>query len=285
MGLNYGCQVGAVLKNYGFIEGLERYLELAKEIELTSIELDLSHPDLFTDGLRPRILPWEINAQIKRFLRNYLNSFKIKGAHLPFSSMGLYSICDNEKIERVSRQKIKEAIKICGELGLDFVTIHICVRTSGVTFERLYEKYEEVLNDYLYYAENHNIILGIENTGIDLIILADIIKKRKNKYLKLVYDIGHAYPLIKVTEYRSLDKVILDLGNNIVDIHLHDHNIMRDHLPIGRGVINFKSIIHALLKVNYKGALNLEIDASDIEDIIKSISILRKYENSLKSST
>ncbi len=45
--LKYGCQVGAVLKNYDFYEGLDEYLKLAQKIELKSVELDF-HTRLYS---------------------------------------------------------------------------------------------------------------------------------------------------------------------------------------------------------------------------------------------
>ncbi len=193
--------------------------------------------------------------------------------------MGFLSVSPNEKLQKVSREKIKQAIILCSDLNLDFVTVHIEGKIPKLTYDELWSKYEEAILEYLDCAKDHGIILAIENLGQDLIYLVDLIKRNSNKYLMLTFDVGHAYPLIRITRFGNLSKVVEEVSDRIIDIHLHDHNLIRDHLPVGEGVIDFENLIKTLKRKKYKGAVNLEIEAKSIEDIIKSIETLRSFES------
>jgi sugar phosphate isomerase/epimerase len=62
--------------------------------------------------------------------------------------------------------------------------------------------------------------------------------------------------------------------HRLAGIHVHDAKLENDfrkatHLPIGRGTIDFRSLIKLLRAVDYKGWLTLEIRGTE-KEIVKS---------------
>ena len=49
-----------------------------------------------------------------------------------------------------------------------------------------------------------------------------------------------------------------------------------DHLPPGKGTIDFKQFIHSLGKAGYDGTMTLEIFTDDPQDVIRSRDIISK---------
>ena len=276
----YGLQIGAALLDRSLEEGLEYYEYLTDIAKLESVELDFSHPALFTDGVRPRILPSEIDGNIERRLSAFVKPYKVKGAHLQYSSMGVYSISNNPYIQRESRSIIKLGIKKAAKLGLGYVTIHLEGQVEA-SKDRRHQLFKEAALDYLKYAEAYGVVVTIENG--DIIEGTRIVKEIDNPYLKTTLDVGHAYLPIQNTMYGRVDRYIELEAETIRNIHAHDHDgVKRDHLPIGMGVINFQAIIKALRRVNYDGSINLEIglrfEQENHQRILDSIERLRSYE-------
>ena len=277
----YGCQIGAVFTDMTLEEGLRAYRRLSEELGLESVELDFSHPDLFTDGLRPRVLPWEVRGRVRSMLEEFVAEYQVKSAHLPFSSMGVYSVSPNPRVERASRERIKEAIAVCAELGLDAVTMHLDGYLPNAGYEATLERCREALEEYLDVAKSLGIVVAVENTGMDMPYLPDLVKvirDLRDRHIMMTFDIGHAYPRIRATPYRTLEEFLRREADIIKTLHVHDHNMVRDHLPVGEGVIDFEAVIGVLMSHGFAGALNLEIIARSVDDIVRSVSLLRSYE-------
>jgi len=75
----------------------------------------------------------------------------------------------------------------------------------------------------------------------------------------------------------SLSEAVHKLKDRLVDVHVHDATLEKDyrkatHLPLGKGDIDFGSLLKCLQEVHYGGWLTLEIRAGE-EKIKES----RKY--------
>jgi len=74
--------------------------------------------------------------------------------------------------------------------------------------------------------------------------------------LKLHLDIGHAF----MAGGMDCVKKFLKFGSDIVHMHVHDNNgITDEHLPVGRGKINFRAVVKTLKKINYNRTVTFEV--------------------------
>ena len=277
--LYYGCHLAASFPNRTLKEGILECKILKEKINLEAIEIGLDAPELFRGTIAPRILPWDIDSKIKRELLDLVKDFKIKGAHLPTKSLGVYSISANSKVEKLSRNIIKEGIIKSAELELDYVLIHLDSQIKKKTYRELWNLFEQVVCEYLEVAEDHGIILTIENNHRNLIRITRLVKKINSPLLRITLDVEHAFPLIYDTEYGSFSNFVKKEGNFIESVHISDHDLQEGHLIIGEGVIDFKEIIHSLKEIRYTGAIIVENDPKTLSDIVYSIKRLRSYES------
>ncbi|RLE98357.1 MAG: hypothetical protein DRJ63_07885 [Thermoprotei archaeon] len=279
--LLYGLQMGAVLIGRSFKEGIRDYLKLAEILELKTIELDFSHPELCFDGLKPRIYLTELSdSHKKRLVRDFAQNFEVKGAHLPFASMGVYSAVSDEKVEEASRKLIKFGIECAAEIDLDFVTIHLDSKNLNSEEEK-WRKLKEAAEEYLDVAKQYNIVLALENTFNNFMKIPQLIRELKNSLAKMTLDTGHAYLTLKREFHKKITQYIEDNRDIIYNMHIHDSTMKRDHLMIGRGEIDFKPIIKILKKTDKRYTLNLESEPSSpqkaIEETIESIVLLKQF--------
>ena len=282
--LLYGLQMGAVLTGRSFEEGIKDYLKLAEILELKSIELDFSHPEICFDGLRARIYLTELSdSSKKKLVKDFAQNFEVKGAHLPFASMGVYSAASDKKLEEASRKLIKFGIECAAEIDLDFVTIHL--ESKNLNDEEVkWRKLKEAVEEYLDVAKQYNIVLALENTFGNFTKIPELVYELKNSLVKMTLDTGHAYLTLKSQFHRKIIQYIESNKDIICNMHVHDSTLKRDHLMIGRGEIDFKPIIKVLKQANKRYTLNLESEPSSpqkaLEETIKSIMLLKQFEKS-----
>ena len=179
--------------------------------------------------------------------------------------------------DRLRKSYLKEAInqlKIGINNNIKYFTIHL---NSGIYFTLpnkkffLNEKYKNVylknltksceeLNNF---AKNNSIHINFENTKIHD-FTQDAIKIISNyDHLGFTLDIGHneknknlAFPIFKET-------------NKIKHIHLHDFDGKTDHLPIGKGIIDFNKY-QSVLKENY-----IVIEIKQTDELLESINYIK----------
>jgi len=276
--LYYGCHLAASFPNRTLKEGILECKILKEKINLEAIEIGLGAPELFRGTIAPRILPWDIDSKIKREILDLVKCFKIKGAHLPTKSLGIYSISTNSKIEKVSKNIIKEGIIKSAELELDYALIHLDAQIKKITYKELWNLFEQVVCEYLEVAEDYGIVLTIENSHINLIRITQLVKKINSPFLRITLDVEHAFPLIYDTKYGSFSNFIKEEGDFIESVHISDHNLQEGHLLIGEGVIDFSEIIYSLKEIRYAGAIIVENGPKTLSDIAYSIERLRSYE-------
>jgi sugar phosphate isomerase/epimerase len=84
--------------------------------------------------------------------------------------------------------------------------------------------------------------------------------------LKMTLDIGHAQLLAKQnTSFRFIE----DCFPRIAHIHAHDNHggkSVRDdlHLALGKGIVDYKAIIKALINKGYDSTITMEVKPEDL---------------------
>lgn len=254
--------------------------ELESEVE--SIELYIPKLEVYegTKLIRSRIY------KLKDTLSSYDLSTSI---HAPyFSDAPNYPcelIVDTARLTEKTRKLLEESIGIAETLGSGVVVIHPG-RINGIR-ERCFESMISGLSRLSKFAEEANVILGLENKeGTDqnnLCIsasdLINAIEEIGSPNLRATFDIGHAN-LTCGGNQDKLREFADELKNHIAHIHIHDnHGYLTEkfwgdlHSAPGTGVIDFS----ILKDLRFKGVHNLEVFS--LEDVRAGKKVLLGWED------
>lgn len=251
-------------------------IELANDLGLDYIEmiLDMPHFPLNPEPGRLEELSKVTNS----------SNFKIRthGRFWDLNPVSLYP-----EMRELSHKQTIESIDACDRLNGDIVTIHpgrSWFRGNEELFKKCKNWFQEYLTDTSKYAKEKGIKLAVEtgSHGADYPgnpqELLQSVKSHEN--IGITLDIGHLYLSAQTRDEKEeewISNVIEMLEEELINIHIHDNNRHSDdHLPPGRGEIDFDPIIKSLTK-NYEGPLILEIwDLSDpLEAVRESIQYLK----------
>ncbi len=186
-----------------------------------------------------------------------------------------------ESIRKASLQEVLGSLATAADLGAEKVVLHpgysggmgIYVRDQVV--EHAMQSLREIARQ----AADAGICMCIENLMVrgspfvepedfDLIF-------GSFPELKLVLDTGHAHIGDKAD--RRLIDFIDRHGSRLDHVHVSDNSGVRDeHLPVGEGSIDFRSLARALRSINYQDTITLEIFVPERTRLIDSRRRLKK---------
>ena len=278
--MNESKIVGASLGSFNGLtleKAMKLYLKLSNDFDLNAVEIRFEK-----ERGRPSLWSWETNKGVVDFLEN----FKVTGAHLPFVYLNPTSL--NPKIRKESINQLKEAMKKASELEMSYTVMHARGFAYGLTSEQQIEEWKKVIKELTEYARVKSILLTLENADFlsNLKDIVSVVKEVNSKWLKVTLDVGHAhvrsvpplssYPVKELAlrtmdmflpffvktnmpyeEYSSLKNFIKSEHNLISNVHVHDYNGRRDHIALGEGKIDFSFL--AELKNNFKGPYIFEV--------------------------
>jgi len=111
----------------------------------------------------------------------------------------------------------------------------------------------------------------VEHSPEFLIRLVDTVG---SAYLGLCFDIGHATLCSTLAPARWVEM----MGARLKHVHLHDNNGATDeHLPIGKGIIDFDAFFEALGKWSPDATVSLEIIAAPEVVAANAVEVIRRY--------
>lgn len=211
-------------------------------------------------------------------LHGILNGFKEIDIHAPFKGVDdIYYGSPNPQIREVSVRYISKVIEQAGDLGAKTVTIHGDISSVKMSSKEQNRYLTESFLRLDEVAGKNGIMLGIELSDVKEFNVPDRIGL-KNAGLTL--DVGHV-TIFGYPPYKSLGDVIKKFGRKMIHLHIHDvdkNNV--DHIPLGKGKIDFEDIVGSLKKINYSGSLCLELSTGNPKttekDILHSKDILEK---------
>lgn len=173
----------------------------------------------------------------------------------------LHAVLDVNEFE----EHIPKLLDILNELNHKEIIIHpIC--QSEVIDENTLDKLDKVIKFALDIYRPYGITIFLENNSKLDPIFTDTyeIEKifRQNEELEFILDIAHIDNIQHINDMVSCKKPkILHLADKHFDI-------VHEHLPVGRGEIDFEYIFNNILN-NYEGKIIFEITNSDL-DIVNS---------------
>jgi sugar phosphate isomerase/epimerase len=128
-----------------------------------------------------------------------------------------------------------------------------------------------LLKEQADFSHGNDIKLALESFCYPPFIFEDInafvqfASNFDSKRLGILLDAGHLYQM-----GISLSGAVQMFKDRLVNVHVHDATLEKDyrratHLPIGKGSMDFRSLVKSLQEVYYDGWLTLEIKASEEE--------------------
>jgi sugar phosphate isomerase/epimerase len=228
------------IADYPSLEGsLEDFLNFASKLRIRVLELKLDRLELLLSlSKADKVLE----------LKNLSNSHDFKYfVHAPNIDTNLASV--NPFFRRVFKKTVLKAATFAAELDAGLLVSHVG-RLSRDYPQKLVRKAMKNAIDSLrkinQLSNDLGIIFTIENDhkSNDYVLAGypeQINYLIENVGCKLTFDIGHANTIGKIEDFTKL------LGKFIVNVHLHDNDGKVDeHLPIGKGSINFVRLFNKM---------------------------------------
>ena len=156
---------------------------------------------------------------------------------------------------------LRQAIELAGELNADCVSLWSGAVCSDADETLLWRKLTDGVGEVLDHASRCGVMLGFEpepGMFIDTVARAEELFERlgRPKSLGLTVDIGH----LECLGERPLAATVRDVADRIVNIHIDDMIVCRhEHLPLGKGDIDYVPIFRELLAARYQGGLHVEL--------------------------
>lgn len=244
--------------------------ELADKEKLDHIELLVSNSYLTPNYKKEqvnKINSWAEKYNLKIILHPWLNQYLVDGKN-PFDLASLDEKIRNSSIETVKRlyglakllnakiisfhggffknfrdygKNLRASRKSFEELNPLFKNVKLCVENLPVKghFGNLVKELPIEAPDILYLIE------GLDNIGICL-------------------DIGHANNIENALDFYNKIKE----SGKIWSMHIDDNTGDRDdHLPLGKGNIDFRKFLGKLKQDNYKSYFSIELDTFNEESM------------------
>lgn len=192
--------------------------------------------------------------------------------HLPTF---VYTADLTESIRKASLEEMLNSLDVAAELGVSKAVLHPSyISGLGSFVKDMIQKYaSESLERIVEKAGEKGICLCLENLfpKYDLLFEPNEFIPVFEQFpeLRLTLDTGHAH--LDSTDGKRVIEFIEKLGNRLAHVHISDNSGKKDeHLPIGKGTVNFPEIIRSLKKTGYDDTVTLEIFTEDRYDLTRS---------------
>ncbi|MBS1562988.1 MAG: sugar phosphate isomerase/epimerase [Bacteroidetes bacterium] len=220
---------------------------------------------------------FDVEKTIAMMKRLDIHSLSLKDVHLPLNS-------DDEKIKSVLAAFSAADIKIY-TVGVIYMKTKEAVDTA---FDYARKVGVDMIvgvpgYDLLDYTEQKvkstNIRIAIHNHGPEDQLYPgpkDVLERLKGRDARmgLCMDIGHA-----CRTGANLDDAVKAAGSKLFDMHFKDVTLAAKEgkaIEIGRGVINFRSLVKTLRGIGYKGLCSIEFE-KDMTDPLPGIAESEGY--------
>jgi sugar phosphate isomerase/epimerase len=202
----------------------------------------------------------------------FLESYNIKlSVHAPLSDINLAS--HNQNIRRTSLEEVKRSMDLAVEWNAEVVVVHpgsMPIMGSKIK-EKILDYNLTSLQACSIHAQDCGVTMCVENMpNIDGLLYQDLLKldnlvKDIDAYMTL--DVGHAH-----NNGFSAEEMLK--YSRIKHVHFSDNDGTFDqHNALGKGNIDFESILKTLKKIKYHGILVVEV--KNLQDVFHSLDYLK----------
>lgn len=185
-------------------------------------------------------------------------------AHAPMSDINIGSL--NQRMREAALQELIAGLGAAHRMGMDPYTVHPGFMTPlGFVSQ---DKVREVVRHSLRRLEKVSLDLGVrvavENMPRFPFSMAttppDLVHLIEGLEVGICLDIGHANTMGLLPDF-------LRLRDRVINVHIHDNvGEMDQHLPIGKGTVDFKAALRGL--TGYQG--RYVIESKGLEDAEES---------------
>jgi sugar phosphate isomerase/epimerase len=218
------------------------------------IKLDVKNIELADSGNH------SLNPKRVERLQELRSSYELEfSVHAPYADTNLSA--DDDLIREWVLKRIRASIRFASEIEAKNLVIHPGWTTATEPFMRgrSWDLNIRSLRWLQRYAGDYGVECLLENvpnpTPYILVTVDDfrLFDNEMTPSLNYVLDIGHAHLQGEVYEF------IDSLGSKIKHVHVSDNEGVQDqHLPIGEGTVDWKSVIGALKKSGFDGWVVVE---------------------------
>lgn len=241
----------------------QKEFEFAGKQKLDHIESIVSARYLTSDYSKKQIDKINHSADkndLEIILHPWLNEYLVDDKE-PFNLASL-----NDKVRNKSIETVVKLYGLAKKIDAKLITFHggffenfrdyaINIETSRRSFEQLSPLFQDVrlcVENMPIKGHFNNLVKELPVEANDVLYLVDGLKN-----VGVCFDIGHANTVENAIDF--YDKI--KTSGKIWNMHIHDNSGEKDdHLPLGKGNIDFKAFFNKLKKDNYQGYLSIELD-------------------------
>ncbi len=231
---------------------------------IAEVSKKFEHWEIFAEA--EHRLP-SIESRFMELLPSYNLSYSI---HAPISDINIASL--NERIREDSIIEILTTAETAANLNIDLITVHPGLTSMSVPYmeEKAIEKAKKSLSSIDRISAEYGVRIAVENMPSFPFMLGHTAEEMEDLIgmtnLGFCLDIGHA----NTTD--QIDPLIEKFRDRLINIHIHDnHGEFDEHLTLGEGDIDFKSVIEKLK--GYTG--NFVIESKSFPSAVESQDYLR----------
>jgi len=270
--LKFGISFGL---NFKGIKTINDFLHFAHKKELSNVELVAEPPYCIIDN---------ISARERKKIKQLAIDLGLElSVHATFSDINIAAY--NEKIRLFSLDIVKDCIDFSYDTNSKIVTVHPGeLSAGGHSFpEDVVRNNFNSFKELALYADEREVIIGYENMPIfpwtqykecfEPEALSKVVNEINLRSLGITWDIGHS----NTTEFPQTD-FLEYFKSKLIHIHIHDNvgyvkGWKDTHLAVGKGNIQWKSLLSTIKEINFQGAYILELDTkSKIDNSIEFLS-------------
>jgi sugar phosphate isomerase/epimerase len=170
-----------------------------------------------------------------------------------------------------------EVIKISKVLGVQIVNLHACHQRFGLLIKR-YKK--QILDTSV--ASLTKLIQVAKEYGIKIVIETPLYFQDLEHIINAVpalginLDVGHSF-LFGGLSY--IKKFVKTFGNKILHCHMHDnHGKQDEHLPVGKGIINYRKVVKWLREIDYGNTITFEVFTTNAKVVTNEVNMKNKLQ-------
>ncbi len=181
----------------------------------------------------------DIIEKYQKILKDFRGSLSL---HAPFKELSPGSM--DSMVRGLVEKRFSAALEFGIELGCSTMVVHSCYNTL-----MNYPGYEDnwlencslFWDSFLPKCENAGITMALENIwDKNPGHILKLLNTFDSMYFKACLDTGHA----NIFSPYGLEHWADVLGETLVHVHIHDnHGTEDEHLPVGKGSINFKGLL------------------------------------------
>jgi sugar phosphate isomerase/epimerase len=253
------------------VESVPRQIGGFKRLGFEYAEIGIEEP-----GAPPRVLRQQKNVILSVLARNHLFAIGHTAYWVGFGS-------SHENVREGWVREGKDMINTASALGLPLLNFHFYSRLGSVgrterSREAFVKNFTTSMTSLSRFATEAGVELMLENVpaeeGHTLETIGYFSQVMANvPGLKFHFDVAHAFIENRM---KGVEEYLDSFADRLAHIHIHDnHGKTDEHLPFGRGKIDFRKVVRLLKDRGYDGTVTFEVFTSNL-DAARSRDVFRK---------